>query len=397
VKLHRQRFNWGAFFRRWPLTARTPTGRWNYAGHVVNNAMAIKAHALWCRHTGEERDRAAVYDMIEKLDRHHGMATGIFTGDECLAGRNPSQGTELCAVVECMYSLEVLLSPLGDAAFGDRLEKVAFNALPAAFTRDMWGHLYDQQANQVECSLQEHPLWTTNSGESNLFGPETGYGCCTANFSRGWPKFAAHLWTRTFDGGLAAVAYAPSLVRTDLKGARVEARLETDYPFRDLLRFTVTVDRPVTFPLHLRIPTWAADASLRVSGGDPERLRAGAFHRLEREWTGATEMVLSLPMTPRGSRRFHDAVAIERGPLVYSLKIGEAWKQAPQGRLRHPWEQVPHWEVYPTTPWNYALDVSEENVRDRVTFREQDIGEPPFSPEGAPLSATVIGRRLPTW
>ena len=113
-------------------------GRWNYMGHVVNNAMAIKAHALWWRVSGDERDRAAVYDMMAKLDRYHGMATGVFTGDECLAGLDPAQGTELCAVVEYMYSLEHLLALLGDPAFGDRLEQIAFNALPATFSPDMW-------------------------------------------------------------------------------------------------------------------------------------------------------------------------------------------------------------------------------------------------------------------
>ena len=40
------------------------------------------------------------------VNTYHGQVTGIFTGDEVLAGKNPSQGTELCAVVEYMFSLE---------------------------------------------------------------------------------------------------------------------------------------------------------------------------------------------------------------------------------------------------------------------------------------------------
>src|SRR5208283_5202230 len=121
------------------------------------------------------------------------LPNGMFSADELLAGRDPSQGTELCAVVEAMYSLELDLSVIGDPAFGDRLEKIAFNPLPAAQTSDEWSHQYDQQPNQVQCSLSRRH-WVNNGAESNLFGLEPNFGCCTANLHQGWPKFAAALW-----------------------------------------------------------------------------------------------------------------------------------------------------------------------------------------------------------
>lgn len=397
VKLHAQGFDWGAFFARWPMTTRTAKGRWNYMGHVVNNAMAIKAHGLWGRLSREDRDRAAVYDMMEKLERHHGMVTGVFTGDECIAGRRPTQGTELCAVVEYAYSLEVLLSIIGDPAFGDRLEKIVYNALPATFSPDMWAHQYDQQANQVACSVREDRPWTTNGPESNIFGLEPNYGCCTANLSQGWPKFAAHLWMRVAEGdGLAAVAYAPSRVSTEMEGVPVSVTLETDYPFRNELRFSIAAQSDVSFPLFLRIPAWATGATVRVAGGEAIPAEAGAFHCIERCWGERTEVLLTLPMQPVMSRRFRDAVAIERGPLVYSLKIGEEWRRVHQDE---PHRELPHadWEVYPTTAWNYALDVSAATLADDVAFEEHAVGDCPFSPQGAPVSATVKGRRVPGW
>ncbi len=396
VKLHAQGFDWRSFFARWPITEPTPKHRWNYMGHVVNNAMAIKAHGLWQRLTGDAGDRAAVYDMIEKLDRYHGMVTGVFTGDECLAGKQPTHGTELCAVVEYAYSLEVLLSVLGDPAFGDRLEKIVFNALPATFSPDMWSHQYDQQVNQVECSVVENRIWNTNGPASNTFGVEPNYGCCTANLSQGWPKFAAHLWMQSPDGGLAAVAYAPSRVETEIDGVLVTVTLETEYPFRSTLRFTVNVERPVTFPLWLRIPEWATDATVRVADGPIEHPAAGTFHCIAREWRGATEVTLTLPMTPALWRGYNDAVALTRGPLVYALKIGEEWRRLHEDE---PYRELPHadWEVYPTTPWNYALAVDEATLLEDVTFAEFPVGAMPFSPNGAPVEATVKGRRSPEW
>ncbi len=396
VKLHAQGFDWRSFFARWPLTEPTPKHRWSYMGHVVNNAMAPKAHALWQRVTGDEGDRAAAREMIEKLERFHGMVTGVFTGDECLAGKQPTHGTELCAVVEYAFSLEVLLSVLGDPAFGDRLEKIVFNALPATFSPDMWAHQYDQQVNQVECSVVENRIWNTNGPASNIFGVEPNYGCCTANLSQGWPKFAASLWMQSPDGGLAAVAYAPSRVETEIDGAPVTVALETDYPFRDTLRFTVAVERPISFSLWLRIPEWTAEAAVRVADGAVERPQPGTFHRIVREWAGVTEVSLVLPMTPALWRGYNEAVALTRGPLVYALKIGEDWRRINE---HEPYRELPHadWEVYPTTPWNYALAIDEATLSEDVAFTEVPVGEMPFSPQGAPVEATVKGRLVPEW
>ncbi|MBN1874525.1 MAG: glycoside hydrolase family 127 protein [Anaerolineae bacterium] len=399
-KVHAQGFDWGSFFGgerlRWPMAGPTPKGRWNYMSHVVNNAMAPKAHALWWRMTGDERDRAAVYDIISKLDRYHGMVTGMFTGDECLAGKRPTQGTELCAVVEYAFSLEVLLSIFGDPAFGDRLERIIFNALPATFSPDMWAHQYDQQVNQVECSSRDGWPWNTNGVESNIFGVEPNYGCCTANLSQGWPKFVAHLWMRPQSGGLAAMAYAPNTVSIEVDGVPVVVSLKTDYPFRESLHFTVTAEQPVTFPLLLRIPAWSPGAMVKVAGEQGQQTKAGKFHHVRREWEGTTEVLLTLPMSPTLWRGYNDAVAVERGPLVYALRMGEDWRRVHEDA---DYRELPHadWEVYPTTSWNYALDVDTATLEEDVTFIEYPVGECPFSPEGAPITATVKGRRLLDW
>ena len=79
---------------------------------------------------------------------------------------------------------------------------------PATLSPDMWAHQYDQQANQVLCSLRAR-RWVSNGPESNLFGLEPNFGCCTANMHQGWPKLVASLWMASPDEGLAAVAYGP--------------------------------------------------------------------------------------------------------------------------------------------------------------------------------------------
>src|ERR1700761_9178044 len=163
------------------------------ATHGVNNGQAVKTGPVWSLVSGDKTDRTAVLKMIDELDRYHGLPNGMFSCDEHFAGLNPSQGSELCTVVEYMFSLEQSLAINGDPALGDRLERLAFNALPGAFTDDMWAHQYNQEPNQVECSLHHKP-WTTDGPESNLFGLEPNFGCCTANYHQGWPKFASSLF-----------------------------------------------------------------------------------------------------------------------------------------------------------------------------------------------------------
>lgn len=155
---HDQGYDWAGAAADFPFREKTQ-GEFSMMTHVVNNAMGIKAPGLWYRQSGDEAFRKGAYAFIDALDRYHGQATGLFTGDEHLAGRSPSQGTELCAVVEYMYSLETLVSLLGDPALADRLERIAFNALPATFTADMWAHQYDQQANQVVCKVSEERVY----------------------------------------------------------------------------------------------------------------------------------------------------------------------------------------------------------------------------------------------
>ena len=362
--------------------------------------MALKQPGLWFRLSNDAADRAAVFELIETLDRYHGQATGVFTGDEHLAGLSPSQGTELCAVVEYMYSLEMLVASLGDVRLADRLERIAFNALPATFSPDMWTHQYVQQANQVVCAVSDDRVYTNNGPDANIFGLEPHYGCCTANFHQGWPKFAAHLWMRSQDGGLAAVAYAPCHVRTTIDGQAVQIGVETDYPFGDEICITVAVPAPMRFALHLRVPGWAEGATLAIDNGAAESIDAGTFCRVDRVWPEQSELHLRFPMRTAVQRRFNNSVTIERGPLVYALAVGAEWRPVAPVTRSAPTtdERVAYdYEVYPTSGWNYTLDIDPAQPDTGVSFETRPVGGTVFSVDGVPLVAHVRGRRLPAW
>ena len=359
------------------------------ATHGVNNGQALKAAPLWYLVTGRPADRAGFSQMLGALDRYHGLPNGMFSCDEHFAGRNPSQGSELCTVVEMMFSLEQSFAILGDAAIADRLEMLAFNALPGAFTDDMWAHQYNQEPNQVEVSLHRKP-WTTDGPESNLYGLEPNFGCCTANFHQGWPKFTASLWMATPDGGLVAAAYSPCELRTTVQGVPVHITEETEYPFRGIIHLSVEPGTPAAFPLHLRIPAWAASVSVLVNGKPADASRKDGFVTIERTWRAGDRVELTLPMAPRLARGFNNSASILRGPLVFSYPVGTDWVKLRDRGM------TADWQVFPAAAWNYALAVQDDNAH-ALTVRESPVGDVPFSSAQAPVRIEVPAARLDAW
>ncbi|MCE5251299.1 glycoside hydrolase family 127 protein [bacterium] len=386
--LHEQGYNWSDHFTHFMIENKVRIHP-NLATHVVNHAMAVKYPGLYSLFSGSEDDRKASDTALEWLDRLHGCATGLFTGDEHLSGLNPSQGTELCAVVEYMYSMEVLTSLFGGTAYADRLESLAYNNLPGAFSADMWAHQYDQQANQVLCTVEKRD-WT-NGPDANIYGLAPNYKCCTANFSQGWPKFVSNIWMGTPDGGLAAIAYGPSEVHRAVNSAQVTIVEKTDYPFSGEIVFEIKTSGEVNFPLYLRIPGWAEGAQLSLNKGNPVPAKAGTFHIFKRPWKNNETIVLTLPMKLRVTRRYNDSAAIHRGALTFSLMISSRWKQIAG--------ETPHadYEVRPMTDWNYALVLDTENPAKSLTVEEKSVKMPCFSEIKAPVVLTAKARKVPDW
>jgi hypothetical protein len=395
TKAARMGYDWPKHFADLPVKERSKG--WNWEGHVVNNAMGLKAPGLLYRLTGEERYRILARQAFEELDRYHGVPNGLFSGDECLAGRNPSQGTELCAIVETMFSLETSLSTVGEVDFGDRLEKIAFNALPAAFTRDYWQHQYVEQANQVACGYFKDPVYTTNNGGANVFGLEPHYGCCTANMHQGWPKFVSHLWMTAPDGGLAAVAYAPSVVEAEAGGAKVRIEVKTEYPFAEELVFKVNVDHPAEFPLYLRIPQWTDGATVRIAAEPPLPASPGTFEKIGRRWRGEETVTLRLPMPVRLHKGARGAVSVERGSLIFSLGLKEKWMDFQPFPFQPPEGDKYDLALVSDSPWNYGLVVGRDDPLKFFSVEAGALRGNPFTLEGAPLKIKARGRRLPDW
>jgi hypothetical protein len=365
--------------------------------HGVNIAMGFRQPGVYFQ---QARDRAYI-EAVERnyrqvMDRYGRQPGGMFGADENIrpGKEDPRQGAETCTMVEFMASFESLLKITGEAVWADRAEEVAFNSLPASMTPDLKGLHYLTAPNLVSCdSTGEHDF--QNSGTLVSFDPWS-YRCCQHNVAFGWPYFAEHLWMATADNGLAAVIYAPSTVKAKVAdGTEVVLSEETHYPFDDQIRITVSCDRPVEFPLYLRLPGWAAKVRIILNGRALEgEFRGGRYAVLRRAWRHGDEVRLefapAIEIVAWPSVR--DAVSVRRGPLWYSLKIGEEWRR--YGGT----DAWPAFEILPTTPWNYGLVLEGPGSVPaiRISARQTPPYQP-FTPDGAPIVLKALARRVPDW
>lgn len=62
--------------------------------------------------------------VLGMLDQYQGQVQSLFCADEVFCGREPHRGTETCAVVEAMASLEYAFTTLGLPALMDRVRRV---------------------------------------------------------------------------------------------------------------------------------------------------------------------------------------------------------------------------------------------------------------------------------
>lgn len=368
-KLKFQGFDWKGIFDSGFLDSCTEG--WEHFSHVVNIAMMLKSEALMSLLTGGSPDEFAK-KALEYLEVKHGTAAGHFNGDENLSGLSPVNGTELCGVVEAMYSYEWLFAITGDTGWLDRLEKLAYNALPAAISPDMWSHQYDQMTNQAAAFPMSRQPFRTNGNEAHLFGLEPNFGCCTANFGQGWPKFVLTAFMKTKDG-IASCALTPSEVNTEIHGVPVKCGLATGYPFRDTLIYQVETARPVEFVLSVRIPVFAGEAEMN---GKP--VECGKFVKINRVWNGCERIEIKLKFQTNILPRPNDMVCVWRGPLLYSVAIDEKWEKVEYIRdgveRKYPYCD---YYIYPESKWNYALTDDKFAVKENSFVSGYGNAEPP--------------------
>lgn len=357
----------GADYNEESVAWKRPLNKWTFGTHIVNIGMMLKAQAVSCDILGENySDEAEKLHAI--LSDYNSTPVGLFTGDECLSGLSPIQGTELCAVVEQMYSYEHLFARTGEDKWAQRLEMLAFNALPATNSDDMWTHQYVQMSNQIACEkFPGKSLFRTNGPEAHLFGLEPNFGCCTANFNQGWPKFALSAFMHN-ENEVISVIPVPSQLRTADKSITVT----TNYPFENSV--TYDIEASCNFTFTARVPTFAADVKINGEPADGGMvsfpIKAGESKKITLTFDAKAEFI----------QRPNGLFSVKYGNLVFSVPVETEYKMheyTDNGVER----KFPYcdYELIPKSKWNYAY------TNRALTAECRGVDKIPFSSKNPPL------------
>lgn len=371
--------------------------------HNVNVSQGFREPAEYWLQSKEPKHLDAAYRNYDHvMDLYGQFPGGGFAGDEnCRVGfHDPRQGFETCGIVELMHSFEMLTRISGDPLWADRCEYIAFNSMPAAFDPQQKGTHYITSANSIQLDNigKRHAQFANGTFPMQALKPGVhDYRCCPHNYGMGWPYYAQEMWLATADKGLCASLYGASEVKAKVgAGTLVTMAQETDYPFGDTMNLKLTAPKAVTFPLYLRVPGWCQNPTVRVNG-KPVAVQAGmqSYVVVEREWKSGDTVSLHLPMgvAVKTWGKNENSVSVDHGPLTYSLAFGEKWTR--YGGT----ERWPEYAVYPTTPWNYGLELDKANPAHSfdVVRKGGRLSENPWTHETNPVELRAKARKIPNW
>lgn len=383
--------------------------------HVVNIAQGFRQPATYAMQSKNPAHTEATYFNFKHIRDLYGQVPGGLYGADEVARKgydDPRQGAETCSMAEQMTSDGILTRITGDVFWADNCEDVMFNTYPAAFTPDMKSLRYITSPNMVLADSRNHSPGIHNAGPFLMMNPFSSR-CCQHNHTHGLPYYVGNMVMATNDNGLMANLYGSATVNAKVgKKVGVELKMQSNYPFEEVIRFDVNPAKAVTFPLYLRVPEWCKNASVKINGTDSYTASASkGYIKITRRWAKGDKVELTLPMklSMREWKKNKNSVSVNYGPLTFSLHIKENYikkgsKETAIGDSR--WQEGadaeawPSWEIHPASSWNYGLCYDPAKSLESqfvVEKRAYPADNNPFTNDNAPIVLKTKGRQIPAW
>ena len=292
-------------------------------GHGVHTYEHIRAVAAAAYASGSPSLQRALQGYLSKVSAEL-TPSGAPAGDEWIGGRPgdaTSTGYEYCSLEELSDSFTDLLGKTGNASFGDRVERLFFNAAQGA---------RDPHASCIAYLKTDNSYAMTGgrNGDS-ADARQTRYKyspvhqdvavCCVPNAGRIAPNYVSHMWMMGANGPVATLL-GPCTVKTSWKGTPIAIEEVTGYPDDFAFVFRVRTGRPAVFTLAIRKPAWAG--SFVLSSGGASYTEKDGYIYITRTWGQRTDVHLELFTNGLQAQKDRNGgTYFTHGPLVLAHPI----------------------------------------------------------------------------
>ncbi|HNX31263.1 MAG TPA: glycoside hydrolase family 127 protein [Holophaga sp.] len=300
-------------------------------GHAVRAVYLYSGMADVAMETGDASLAEACRTLWRNVTRRQMYVTGAigsqeygedFTFDFDLP--NDTMYAETCASIGLVFFAHRMLQMEPKGEYADVMERALYNGVLSGISMDGERFFYVNPLEVwPEACARRHDHGHVLPGRQPWFG----CACCPPNLSRLVASIGTYIYTLD-EESLWVHLFVGSTVDATFRGSPVRIVQETDYPHRDIARFTFRMERPTEFTLALRLPGWCEAPSIRINGEalDLAPLRRDGYARISRNWLPADQVELILPMPARrvwahpGLRADAGLVAIQHGPTIYCLE-----------------------------------------------------------------------------
>ncbi len=252
--------------------------------------------------------------FIRKINRAT-TPSGAPVGDEFAGGRAgdaTSTGYEFCSLHELMAGWISILNKSGEASYGDRAEKILFNAAAGATHPDKSAICYLKTDNTYILSGGKHGDTTDKHQTRYRYSPvhREAAVCCVPNAGRIGPWYIQHLWMKDEDG-LVATLLGPSELNTTVKGQNVSIESITGYPFDFDFQFRIKTTEGNRFSIKVRKPGWAIVAYTSIP-----YVEENGFLVFKKSWKQQDELIIRFEAAVQKHQTNADEYYFQYGPLV---------------------------------------------------------------------------------
>jgi len=262
------------------------------------------------RITGKEAYKKAVMDTWQHIyDREiniagSGASTEMWFGGKELQAYPVHHYQETCVTVTWIKLSAQLLRLTGEMKYAEAIEQSYYNALLGALSK-----------KEVQWAK-----YTPLTGQRLPGSEQCGMGlnCCEASGPRALFLFPWLAVTAREDGlQLNYYVDGTYFLKTPRKQS-VTMRQNTAYPKDGVVDMTVNLEKEEEFSIHLRIPSWSVQSTLKVNGEPVENWKSGEYVSVRRKWKPGDKIALQLDMRGRVVKMgdMPQYAAVLRGPVL---------------------------------------------------------------------------------